>query len=78
MPGPVEGPMAAVDRLDPRDWRDVAVLQAQGVLAQMLGVDVDQADRGLRTYPKLTGAPLFDVAWQVVHLGLVIDPDLCR
>jgi hypothetical protein len=70
--------VAAVDGLDPRDWRDVAILQAQGVLAQLLGVDVDQANRGLRDYAKLTGAPLFDVAWQVVHLRLVIDPDLCR
>jgi hypothetical protein len=70
--------MAAADGLDPRDWRDVAVLQAQGVLAELLGVDVDQADRGLRVYATLMGASLFDVAWQVVHLRLVIDPDLCR
>jgi hypothetical protein len=40
-------------------------------------VDVDQADRGMRVYATLTGAPLFDVAWQVVHLRLVIDRDLC-
>jgi hypothetical protein len=69
--------MAAVDGLDPRDWRDVAVLQAQGVLAQLLGVDVDQADRGLRRFATLTGDPLYDVAWQVVHLQLVIARDLC-
>jgi hypothetical protein len=40
-------------------------------------VDVDQADRGVRNYAKLTGAPLFDVAWLVVHLRLVIARDLC-
>ncbi len=69
--------MAAVDGLDPRDWRDVAVLQAQGVLAELLGVDFDQADRGLRSYSALTGETLFDVAWQVVELQLVIARDLC-
>jgi len=62
--------VAAADDLDPRDWRDVAVLQAQGVLAERLGVSVDEADRGLRDYSTSTGTPLFEVAWQVVHLRL--------
>jgi hypothetical protein len=70
--------MAAIDGLDPRDWRDVAVLQAQGVRAELLGVDVDQADRGLRRHATLTGETLYDVAWQVVHLRMVIARDLCR
>jgi hypothetical protein len=62
-------------RFNPREWR--TVWQAQGVLAELLGVDVDQADRGLRNYAKLTAASLFDVAWLVVHLRLVIARDLC-
>lgn len=68
----------AVDELDPSDCRDQEILRAQGVLAERLGVDVHEADRGLRAYSAITATALYDVAWQVVYLGLVIDRDLCR
>jgi hypothetical protein len=67
--------MAATD-LNPRDPRDAQVLIAQGVLAEDLGVDLDQADRALRDYAASTATPLHDVAWRVVHLRLVIDAGL--
>src|SRR4051794_30967326 len=56
--------------LNPRDWRDVQVLCAQGVLAEFHTVDLDQADRGLRGYAAMTGVSLHTVARQVVDREL--------
>jgi hypothetical protein len=63
--------------LNTRDWRDIQVLRAQGVLAELHTVDLDQADRGLRAYAAMTGAPLHTVAQQVVDLELTISRELC-
>ena len=63
--------------LHPRDWRDIQVLRAQGVLAEVHGVDLDEADRGLRAYADATGTPLDDVARQVCDQDLAIDRELC-
>jgi hypothetical protein len=63
--------------LNPRDWRDIQVLRAQGVLAELLTVDLDQADRGLRAYAAMTGVSLHTVAQQVVDRELTISRELC-
>jgi hypothetical protein len=63
--------------LHPRDWRDIQVLRAQGVLAEVHGVDLDEADQGLRAYADATGTPLDDVARQVCDRDLAIDRELC-
>lgn len=63
--------------LNPRDWRDIRVLRAQGVLAELHTVDLDQADRGLRAYAAMTGVPLDTVARQVVDRELTISRELC-
>jgi hypothetical protein len=63
--------------LNPRDWRDIRVLRAQGVLAELHTVDLDQADRGLRAYAAMTGVPLHTVARQVVDLELTLSRELC-
>jgi hypothetical protein len=63
--------------LNPRDRRDIQVLQAQGVLAEVQGVDLDEADQGLRAYAEATGTPLHDVARQVCDRDLTIDRELC-
>ncbi|WP_328304829.1 ANTAR domain-containing protein [Actinomycetospora sp. NBC_00405] len=63
--------------LNPRDWRDIQVLRAQGVLAEVLVVDLDEADQGLRAYADATGTPLHDVARQVCDRDLAIDRELC-
>lgn len=63
--------------LNPRDWRDIQVLRAQGVLAEVHVVDLEEADRGLRAYADATGTPLDDVARQVCDRDLTIDRELC-
>ncbi|MDF2976087.1 MAG: hypothetical protein K0S40_815 [Actinomycetospora sp.] len=63
--------------LNPRDWRDIRVLRAQGVLAELHTVDLDEADRGLRAYAAMTGVPLHTVARQVVDRELTISRELC-
>ena len=63
--------------LNPRDWRDIRVLRAQGVLAELHTIDLDQADRGLRAYAAMTGVPLHTVAQQVVDRELTISRELC-
>ena len=63
--------------LNPRDWRDIRVLRAQGVLAELHTVDLDQADRGLRAYAAMAGVPLHTVARQVVDRELTISRELC-
>src|SRR3954467_13068918 len=67
----------ANDELNPRDWRDIQVLRAQGVLAELHTVDLDQADRGLRAYAAMTGIALRTVARQVVDRELTISPERC-
>ena len=63
--------------LNPRDWRDIQVLRAQGVLAEVLVVDLDEADQGLRAYAEATGTPLHDLARQVCDRDLTVDRELC-
>jgi hypothetical protein len=63
--------------LNPKDWRDIRVLRAQGVLAEVHTVDLDDADRGLRAYASMTGVPLHTVARQVVDRELTISCELC-
>jgi hypothetical protein len=63
--------------LNPRDWRDIRVLRAQGVLAELHTVDLDEADCGLRAYAAMTGVPLHTVARQVVDRELTISRELC-
>jgi hypothetical protein len=53
------------------------VLRAQGVLAELHTVDLDQADRGLRTYAAMTGVSLHTVARQIVDRELTISRELC-
>lgn len=65
------------DQLNPRDWRDIQVLRAQGVLAELHTVDLDHADRGLRAYAAMTGVPLHHVAQQVVDRELTVGRELC-
>jgi hypothetical protein len=67
----------ANSELNPMDWRDVQVLRAQGVLAELHTVDMDQADRGLRAYAATTGGSLHTVARQVVDRDLIISRELC-
>ena len=67
----------ANNELDPRDWRDIQVLRAQGVLAELHTVDMDQADRGLRAYAATTGGSLHTVARQVVDQELTISREVC-
>jgi hypothetical protein len=67
----------ANDELNPRDWRDIQVLRAQGVLAELHTVDLDQADRGLRAYAAMTRVSLHAVARQVVDQELTISRELC-
>jgi hypothetical protein len=64
------------DDPDMQGWRGVHM--AEGVLAELLGVSVDQAARGLRAYVAAVGAVLSDVARDVVELRLVIDAEFCR
>ncbi|HEY2195788.1 MAG TPA: hypothetical protein VGH76_26280 [Actinomycetospora sp.] len=64
-------------KLNPRDWRDVQVLRAQGVLAELLVVDLAQAGHGLRAYADAAEIPLHEVARQVCDLDLIIDRELC-
>ncbi|MCD2196259.1 ANTAR domain-containing protein [Actinomycetospora endophytica] len=63
--------------LNPRDWRDIQILRAQGVLAEVLTVDVGEADRGLRTYAAMTGTALHEVAQQVIYGELSLTRELC-
>jgi hypothetical protein len=65
------------ERLNPRDWRDIQVLRAQGVLAEVLTVSVDDADRGLRAYAAMTGSELHLVALQVIAGELTLSRELC-
>jgi hypothetical protein len=67
----------ANDELNPRDWRDVQVLRAQGVLAELHTVDIDQADRGLRAFAAMTGVSLHTVAQQIVDRELTISREAC-
>ncbi|HZZ49651.1 MAG TPA: ANTAR domain-containing protein [Pseudonocardia sp.] len=54
--------------------KDAPVYWAQGVLADMLGITVDEADHALRAHAEDVGSPLLDVAYQVVRFGLHVDP----
>ncbi|WP_433037354.1 ANTAR domain-containing protein [Actinomycetospora sp. CA-053990] len=63
--------------LNPGDWRDIQVLRAQGVLAEVHLVDLDEADQGLRAYADATGIPLHDVARHVCDRDLAVDRELC-
>jgi hypothetical protein len=65
------------DELNPRDWRDIQVLRAQGVLAELHAVDLDHADRGLRAYAAGTGMPLDHIAQLVVDRELTVGRELC-
>jgi hypothetical protein len=65
------------DELNPRDWRDIQVLRAQGVLAELHTVDLDHADRWLRAYAAMTGEPLHQIARQVVDRELTVGRELC-
>jgi len=65
------------DELNPRDRRDIQVLRAQGVLAELHTVDLDHADRGLRAYAAMTGVPLHQIAQQVVDRELTVGRELC-
>ncbi len=53
---------------------DAPVLWAQGVLAERLDITVGEADRMLREHAQRTGRALPDVAHDVVHAGLLVDP----
>ena len=64
-------------KLNPKDWRDIQVLRAQGVLAELHTVDLENADRGLRAYAAMTGSPLHTVARQVVDRELTISREMC-
>ena len=64
-------------KLNPRDWRDIQVLRAQGVLAELHSVDLEDADRGLRAYAARTGSALRTVARQVVDRELTISREMC-
>jgi hypothetical protein len=55
-------------------WVDAPVYWAQGVLAERLGVTVDEADSALRAHAARTGTPLRVVAHEVVRFSLLIDP----
>jgi ANTAR domain len=63
--------------LNPRDWRDIQVLRAQGMLAELHTVDLENADRGLRAYAAMTGIALHTVARQVVDRELTISREMC-
>jgi hypothetical protein len=59
------------------DRRDIQVLHAQGVLAELHTVDLENADRGLRAYAAMTGVALHTVARQVVDRELTISREMC-
>jgi hypothetical protein len=63
--------------LTPHDSGDVQVLRAQGVLAELLGVDLEQAAHGLRTYATLSGQPVHTVVQQVCDRELTISYGTC-
>lgn len=63
--------------LNPRDWRDVRVLRARAVLAEVLVVDLDEAHQGLRAHAAAAGTSVHDVARQVCDGDVVIDRELC-
>lgn len=63
--------------LSPWAWRDIPVLRAQGVLAEVLVVDLVEADHGLRAHAYATGTPVHEVARQVCDRELLIDRELC-
>jgi GAF domain-containing protein len=48
----------------------VVIEQAKGVLAAERGISVDQAFQRLRTHARQNAAPLREIAYAVVHLGL--------
>jgi AmiR/NasT family two-component response regulator len=60
--------------LDAVLWSDVPVYWAQGVLAERLGVTVEEADQALRAHADRTGRPLLEVAGDVVGFRLLLDP----
>ena len=64
-------------KLNPKDWRDIQVLRAQGVLAELHTVDLEHADRGLRASAAMTGIALHTVARQVVDRELTISREMC-
>ena len=59
-------------------WKDAPVYWAQGVLAERLGITVDEADRALRAHADDVGSPLLDVAYRVVRFELIVDPGTAR
>jgi AmiR/NasT family two-component response regulator len=61
------------DLLD-RRWPDAAIYWAQGVLAEMLSISVEEADRRLRAHAERTSRPILDVAKEVVLFGAIIGP----
>lgn len=63
--------------LNPRDWRDVRVLRARALLAEVLVVDLEEAHQGMRAHAAATGTPVHDVARQVCDGEVVIDRELC-
>jgi hypothetical protein len=62
---------------DTRVQREIDVFRAQGVLAELLRVDVHQADRGMARYSAITGTSVYEVARRVVRRDLIIDRELC-
>ena len=59
--------------LNPGYWRDIQVLRAQGVLAEVHLVDLDEADQGLRAYADATGIPLHDVARAPAEVNVAVS-----
>ena len=53
------------------------MLRAQGMLAELHTVDLENADRGLRAYAAMTGIALHTVARQVVDRELTISREMC-
>ena len=64
--------------LSPWAWRDIPVLRAQGVLAEVLVVDLVEADHGLRAHAYATGTPVHEVARQVCDRELLDRPGAVR
>ncbi len=53
---------------------EAPIYWAQGVLAEVLGVAVEEADRALRAHAEKTARPLLEVGHDVVGFRLLVDP----
>jgi hypothetical protein len=65
--------MSNEDLIDQR-WQGAPIYWAQGVLAETLGISVEEADRRLRARAERTCRSTVEVAKDVVLLGAIIGP----